>query len=570
MPMSDMGKSIAVARAAARAVDAFGADGTRYRVAGEWSDLTIVDAFRASVERRPDALAVATIEGALTYEELDRRSDALALGLVEAGLSPNSSVPFQMGNELETLIAWYGVLKAGCVPVCSIPNHRLHEMSAVAAATDARAHVFQADFRRYDLAELSAELVERCPTIGLRIAARGRAVNGARSLDELVAAADPVRAKQAVDAIQRERRAEDVAVFQLSSGTTGVPKVIPHTHATYLSIARRWSKNLRWDEESVNLHFIPIMHHAGLGTVVMPTHLVGGTVVLARAVDAELLVELIERYRVSWMHFNLAALEPLLDYTTRRECDFGSVTHFTWGHVRPELARRAEEMLGAVCVGSFGMGEGVHLSARRDDPAQVRRYTCGQVIGEHDEVVVRQVDSETEVPDGELGELTFRGPSVIRSYLSADDTARSFTSDGFLRSGDLGRARMIAGRRCFTVEGRLKDQISRGGEKFMATELELLVHDHPDVREVAAIGVPDPALGERVCVVVVPTAGCDVPPEELRQRLVEHLDARGVAKFKWPERLVLVDELPKTGIGKVRKDVLRAQVAEHEGVNDRG
>jgi non-ribosomal peptide synthetase component E (peptide arylation enzyme) len=137
----------------------------------------------------------------------------------------------------------------------------------------------------------------------------------------------------------------------------------------------------------------------------------------------------------------------------------------------------------------------------------------------------------------------------------------AFTADGFLRSGDLGRVHVIGDRRCYTVDGRLKDQISRGGEKFMAAELELLLHDHPDVREVAAIGVPDPKLGERVCVVVIPEPGSrDVPPEELRRRLVEHLDRRDVAKFKWPERLVLVDELPKTAIGKVQKDVLRDRV----------
>jgi 2,3-dihydroxybenzoate-AMP ligase len=114
----------------------------------------------------------------------------------------------------------------------------------------------------------------------------------------------------------------------------------------------------------------------------------------------------------------------------------------------------------------------------------------------------------------------------------------------------------IGGRRCYVVDGRLKDQISRGGEKVMAAELELLLHDHPEVREVAAIGIVDPALGERICVVVVPE-NPGVDPEELRERLVEHLDERGVAKFKWPERVVLVDELPKTGVNKVRKDVLR-------------
>jgi 2,3-dihydroxybenzoate-AMP ligase len=204
----------------------------------------------------------------------------------------------------------------------------------------------------------------------------------------------------------------------------------------------------------------------------------------------------------------------------------------------------------------------VPRGARPDDPVEIRRYTLGSVIGAHDEVVVRRPGTDDEVPDGDVGELTFRGPSVIRSYLAREHTAGSFTADGFLRTGDLGRAHVIGDRRCYTLDGRLKDQISRGGEKFMADELELLLHDHPDVREVAAIGVPDATLGERVCVVVIPQpASRDLPPEELRRRLVEYLDQRDVAKYKWPERLVLVHELPRTGTGKVRKDVLRDRVA---------
>jgi len=541
-----------------RAVRAFGAEADVYRTTGEWGDRTIAEVFRGHAARRPTAVAVATIEGALSYAELDLRSDAVAAGLLDAGLHPGDPVIFQAGNELETVVALYGVLKAGLVPVCSIPNHRLHEVTHIAMATRARAHIVQADYRTYDLVGLSAELAQRCPDIAVRIVLRGQSSSGARSLEELVGDVDQERARRTVDDIARRCSAEDVALFQLSGGTTGVPKVIPHTHATYLSIAARWSANFGWDSSTVSLHFLPVMHHAGLGTVLVPTHFVGGTVVLGRTVDARLLVTLIERHRVTWMHFNMAAFRPLMEYSAAVDCDFSSIRHFMWVFVRPEMSALAEAMLGATAIGSFGMGEGVHLCARPDDPAEIRRYTAGSTIGVHDEVVVRDPQGEDGVPDGEVGELTFRGPSVIRSYLS-DDHAAAFTSDGFLRTGDLGHVETIAGRRCYVVDGRLKDQISRGGEKVMAPELELLLHDHPEVRELAAIGIPDQALGERICVVVVPeVAGVD--PEELRTRLVEHLDRRGVAKFKWPERLVLADELPKTGVGKVRKDVLRSWV----------
>ncbi len=470
-----------------------------------------------------------------------------------------------MGTEVDTVVAFYGVLKAGLVPVCSIPNHRLHEVSLIAGATQAQVHIFQADYRSYDLTTLSAELAERCPAVTTRIVARGTAADGTVALDDLCATGDAAEARAAVDAVQAELDPESIAVFQLSGGTTGVPKIIPHTHATYLSAARRWSANLGWNEQSVNLHFLPIMHHAGLGTMLLPTHVVGGLAVLSRQIDARTIVELIERHRVTWMHFNLAAYEPLIAYAADHECDFSSVTHFSWTFIRPEMSAKAEELLGATVVGSFGMGEGVHLSCRRDDPAAIRRHTVGSEIGAHDEVRVLQPDSEEATPAGELGELAFRGPSVIRGYYQAPEVnATAFTSDGFLRSGDLGRALTIEGRLVYTIEGRLKDQISRGGEKFMAAELEALLAQHPDVSEVVAVGMPDARLGERVAVFVVPAAGVATTADELQRRFVSYLDELQVAKFKWPERVEVVDAIPKTGIGKPLKHVLRDRLTSQE------
>ncbi|HEY4333643.1 MAG TPA: hypothetical protein VGM78_13775, partial [Ilumatobacteraceae bacterium] len=195
------------------------------------------------------------------------------------------------------------------------------------------------------------------------------------------------------------------------------------------------------------------------------------------------------------------------------------------------------------------------------------RFTVGSTIGGSDRVKLLEPGTEDEVPDGVIGELCFKGPSVIEGYYREPEiNAAAFTSDGYLRSGDLGIASTIGGRRCFSIAGRLKDQISRGGEKFMAAELEMLLLDHPAVVDVAAVGVSDARLGERVgvCVVVTEEArGRD--PEQLRRQLVEYLDRRQVAKFKWPEHLLVLDQLPRTAINKVKKNELRALL---EGTDD--
>lgn len=541
-------------------------DAEAYRASGEWQPRTIVQAVQAAAAGRRHELGVATVDGQLTHGELDELSDRCALGLLDTGLATGDPIVFQVGNELETVVAWYGALKAGLRPVCSIPNHRLHEVAAIARASGARAHLVQADYRRYDLVGLSAAAGAEVPELAVRIVTRGPATGGAVALADLIEASPAGAARERVAAVQAVLDPEGVALFQLSGGTTGVPKVIPHTHATYTSAARRWGRNLRWDEHTVTLHFLPIMHHAGLCTALLASHLVGGGVVLSRAVDAEMIEALVARHRVAWLHFNLAAFEPLAALAAERPCDFSSITHVSWTFTRPELSRRAEELLDATVVGSFGMGEGVHLSARRDDPDEVRRFTVGGTIGDLDEVRVLAPGTEDELADGEVGELCFRGPSVVGGYHRAPEVdATAFTADGFLRSGDLGRARTIAGRRCFSIEGRLKDQISRGGEKFMATELELLLLEHPAVADVAAIGIPDAGLGERVGVVVVRAPGAaGAPagdPEHLRRELVGFLDERQVAKFKWPEQLFVVDALPRTAINKVKKDELRAMVS---------
>jgi non-ribosomal peptide synthetase component E (peptide arylation enzyme) len=462
-----------------------------------------------------------------------------------------------MGNEIETVVGLYGVVKAGLVPVCSIPNHRRHEVSSICAASGAQAHLFQADYRSYNLAGLSSELADDGAELKLRIVARGSAP-GAVALDDLIESSDSAAARAAVEELQRLLDPERVGVFQLSGGTTGTPKVIPHTHASYLSAARRWAANLSWDDQAVNLHFLPLMHHAGLGTAMIPTHLTGGALVIARRVDPALIASLIREYRVTWTHLGFAALGPMLDHAMANDCDFSSVTHFAWTRIAPGLSSRAEALLGAVAVGTFGMSEGVHLSARRDDPPSIRLETVGAALGPDDEIVILDPPTGMPVPDGSVGELCFRGPSVIRSYFRAPELqSTAFTADGFLRSGDLGRVVDRNGRRCITVEGRLKDQISRGGEKFMAQELEHLLVSHPSVQAVAAIGIPDRRLGERVGVFVVPAGGEPAPTKEV---LCAHLDERGVAKFKWPEQVELVDELPCSEVGKVLKDVLRGWV----------
>jgi non-ribosomal peptide synthetase component E (peptide arylation enzyme) len=200
----------------------------------------------------------------------------------------------------------------------------------------------------------------------------------------------------------------------------------------------------------------------------------------------------------------------------------------------------------------FGMAEGLFCLSRPDDPREARLRSVGTALSDLDEIRLLAPGSDEPVPDGEVGELCCRGPYTIPGYYDAiEPNTNGFTHDGFYRTGDLARWQEYDGVPHLLIEGRIKDVINRGGEKINAEEVELLLLRHPDVLQVAVVSMPDPRLGERSCAYVVSSApvGLDDVPSPFA--------ALGVAKFKWPERVERVDDLPRTKVGKIDKKVLR-------------
>jgi 2,3-dihydroxybenzoate-AMP ligase len=220
----------------------------------------------------------------------------------------------------------------------------------------------------------------------------------------------------------------------------------------------------------------------------------------------------------------------------------------------PEVARRIGPAIGCRVQQVFGMAEGLLNYTRLDDPDAVVVETQGRPLSPADEIVIAGPDGEP-VADGEPGELLTRGPYTIRGYYRAEaHNTSAFTSEGFYRTGDI--VRRDAGGNLI-VEGRAKDLINRGGEKISAEEIENLLLAHPAVQEAAAVAMPHPVLGEQTCAYLV------LRPDETVDLTVlsAYLDGRGVARFKWPERLEIVAALPVTNVGKVDKKKLRDDVA---------
>jgi 2,3-dihydroxybenzoate-AMP ligase len=205
----------------------------------------------------------------------------------------------------------------------------------------------------------------------------------------------------------------------------------------------------------------------------------------------------------------------------------------------------------------FGMGEGLFLTTRPGAPREARATTVGTPLSPLDEIRILEPGSATELPDGQVGELCCRGPYTLRGYFdAAAHNARAFTPDGFYRTGDLASVREIGGQRYVSIEGRIKDVINRGGEKINAEEVELLLLRHPRIIDAAAVAMPDPRLGERTCAYIV------VRGEPLTMAEIgEHFRQLQVAKFKWPERIEHLAEIPRTLVGKADKKRLQSEIA---------
>ncbi|MFB8371000.1 (2,3-dihydroxybenzoyl)adenylate synthase [Pseudarthrobacter sp. NPDC055928] len=495
----------------------------------------------------PDRVAVVDDSSSITYRELIAQAWAVASGLIRRGIRPGDPAVMQSGNTVQTIVALYGLILAGAVPVCALPQHREKEISDLIALTRARVHVAQADWPRADLAALAVTMRERHDHLEVVLAVRGR-IDGGVALEELVN--EPIGALP-------ELNSEGLALLQLSGGTTGTPKLIPRLHCDYVCNARTWGAFWGWDERVVSMHVLPIMHNAGLVLSLVASHMVGGTAVLAPRVDPAVMAKLIEQERVSDMVINATVAFRMLESPEFRAADTSSLRRVCVGPQNVEHAKRFEEELGLRALGVFGMGEGLIMATPWNATAELRRNTVGVPIHPLDEV--RLVDENcNEVATGEVGELTTRGPYTILGYYDAETyNAGALTPDGFFRTGDLARATEVDGRVYYAIEGRIKDNIDRGGEKINADEIESQLSAHPAVVSAAIVAMPDPELGEKVCAYIVARGGQPTPTVET---IATYLLEQGLAKFKLPERVELVTELPLTPVGKVAKKQLRADI----------
>jgi len=519
---------------------------------GILDERTVAEVLIETLPKFGDKLAITGPEGDKTYAELDDESTRFAAGLLEMGLNPLDRVVFQVVNSKELLVALVACFKADLIPVCTLAAHRHKEISYLANHAGAKAHFIGIE-EKFDFPAFATQMQEEISSLEHIVVVRGEGPSSLPHMDQLIAAQDSGQARETVSKLDRDPY--QVAAFQLSGGTTSIPKIIPRFSNEYLLNFEALSKKLDYCEDDSFLFPFQIMHNAGM-IMVMPAFLCGATNIVAASMDPMTIFGILRENKPTAFGVIPAALSRMKELNIRSMVDF-SRTRFVFS---PNAARQTEEVLGVPGIHIFGMTEGVVTFGEVTDPEKARYETIGTPLCETDEMVIVRPGTEEELPKGEVGELIIRGPYTFHGYYDAEDRNKeTFTSKGYYRSGDLMSVRVIEGKDYYAFEGRLKDVVSRGGEKINCEEVELAARKHPGIGDIAIVAMPDPDYEERACAFVIPASGADAPDVK---GLMEFLVSEGLAKFKCPERIEVVQDFPQTDSGKLSKPKLKVMIVD--------
>jgi len=515
----------------------------RYRAAGYWTGRTVDSVLRHAATTWPHRVAVVDAFSGHTYSELDILVDRAAGAFAALGITPGDRMLLQLPNSCRFAVALFGLVRAGAIPVLCLPGHRLTELSRFAHVSGAVGLVIVEMASGFDYRSMAEQLVALHP-----------------HLRHVVVDGDPGpfiswSGLPAGDAPQIVADTALPALLLVSGGTTGAPKLIPRTHDDYVYNATASAQLCRLTSDDVYLVSLPAAHNFPLACPgLLGAMTVGATTVFGTDPSPEAAFAAIERHGVT-----VTALVPALAKLWAQACEWEPVTpkslrllQVGGAKLEPEDARQVRAALTPGLQQVFGMAEGLLNYTRPDDPPELLDHTQGRPLCADDELRIVDAAGRPVAP-GEEGELLVRGPYTFNGYFRAErDNERCFDPDGFYRSGDLVRRRDDG---YLVVTGRVKDVICRAGETIAATDLEEQLLSHSGIWSAAAVPLPDPYLGEKICAAVVFT-GDPITLAELNA----YLDERGVAAHIRPDMLVPMAALPTTPIGKIDKRAIARQV----------
>jgi acyl-CoA synthetase (AMP-forming)/AMP-acid ligase II len=536
-----------------------------YRAAGWWDDATLAGQVRAHASERPDAIAVVDEAGAWTYAQLAADAALVAASLRATGVGEGAVVSVQLPNRYPAAVAAVAVQGLGGVINPLLPSYRARELTHVFRTARPAVIVTPRTYRGFDHVAMLAAVVAETG-----VAPRHVVVDVVSDDPDAGIDADdgttPWEALTSGPAAELPTgRAELVSELIFTSGTEATPKAVMHTEQTTGFSVRVARDDLGITDADVVWMPSPVGHSTGFNYGLRFALHHGLRLVLQDRWDADVALELVTREGCTYTLAATTFLQDLCGAAARAGVRLDSLRTFGCGGapVPPPLVDRAGEQ-GITVLRLYGSTEVLVATWNRgSDDAELRRSTDGRGMS-HVEVEVRR-DDGTRVDVGEPGEIFVRGPDTCVGFFDdADRTAATFT-DGWVRSGDLAT---LDGAGHLTVVGRRKEIIIRGGINIAPREIEELLVAFPEVERAAVVGVPDDRLGERMCACVVLAPDASLAFADV----VARLEGQGLARFKLPEQLVVLDALPTTASGKVQKhEIVRTLVeAAATGAADEG
>ncbi len=525
----------------------------RHEAGGEWPQPALSALLATRARTHPDRPYL--IEGlrqggrSFSFREVASRADRFAVALARLGVGPGDVVSWQLPNWMESAALAAAIDRLGAVSNPILTIYREREVGFVCRQAASRVLVVPGVLRGVDHRELGRSVQADSPALEHVVTVRAEPAPGQRSLESLED--DPQRPLPPTP-----HGPHDVSAIFYTSGTTADPKGVLHTASTLGAMLHSHARMFPASPEDVSLLQFPLTHIGGILLFVMAPLRSGSSVVLMETWDPELAIDLIERHRVTSAGGPPAVLQGMFAASNWSADKVRSVRSSGSGaaDVSPGLIRQARDRFGAFAFRSYGMTECPMLTSGR--PGDAEEHLIGTDGRPVPGAMARLVDAEGRtVAAGMEGEVEAYGPQLCVGYLDPQLNA-AFTADGFFRTGDLAVEEPGGYLR---ITGRRKDIIIRKGENLSAKSIEDDLSAHPDVADVAVVGVPDPTSGERVCACIVlrPDAG----PLTLAD-LRAFMEARGVMRQKIPEQIDLLAELPRNATGKVQKDLLRLRLRQ--------
>ena len=521
-----------------------------YRQQGLWGDASLADYWQQTARAMPDKIAVVDNHGAsYTYSALDHAASCLANWMLAKGIESGDRIAFQLPGWCEFTVIYLACLKIGAVSVPLLPSWREAELVWVLNKCQAKMFFAPTLFKQTRPVDLILPLQNQLPQLQQIVGVDKLApATSSLSLSQIIADNTPL-----TTAITTH--GDELAAVLFTSGTEGLPKGVMLTHNNILASERAYCARLNLTWQDVFMMPAPLGHATGFLHGVTAPFLIGARSVLLDIFTPDACLALLEQQRCTCMLGATPFVYDLLNVLEKQPADLSALRFFLCGGTTiPKKVARECQQLGIKLLSVYGSTESSpHAVVNLDDPLSRFMHTDGYAAAG---VEIKVVDNARKtLPPGCEGEEASRGPNVFMGYFDEPElTARALDEEGWYYSGDLCRMDEAG---YIKITGRKKDIIVRGGENISSREVEDILLQHPKIHDACVVAMPDERLGERSCAYVVLKA----PHHSLSlEEVVAFFSRKRVAKYKYPEHIVVIEKLPRTASGKIQKFLLRKDI----------